>query len=62
MDGIKPVVEGESHFLEGQEDLAPLVGQDHGNQMLENYVRRYWSRLFETKVSISVSSFRAEYG
>jgi hypothetical protein len=35
MDGMKPVVEEESHFLEVREDLTPLSGPDQGNRVLE---------------------------
>jgi len=54
MDGMKPLVEEESHFLDSQEDLAPLCGQDRGSGILEKYLEQYGSRFFATKVFISL--------
>lgn len=50
VDGMKPVVEEESHFLEIREDLVPLGSEGRGNRVLERFLEEYCSRLFVTKV------------
>jgi hypothetical protein len=58
MDGKKPVVEAESHFLDLRGDLvtlSTLPEQNEGNEVLENWVERKWGSLFSTKVSLTRS-------
>ena len=52
IDGMKPVIEAESHFLDAPRDLVTLapIGQGEGNGVLENWIEKRWSSLFSTKV------------
>jgi hypothetical protein len=52
MDGMKPVIEAESHFLDTPRDLVTLapLGQGERNGVLENWIEKRWSRLFSTEV------------
>jgi hypothetical protein len=52
VDGKRPVVEEESHFLDDQNDLASLglkVGEYH---LFEQWLERHFSHAFESKVSL----------
>jgi hypothetical protein len=52
MDGMKPVVEEESHFLEIREDLVPLSAAGPGNRVLEKFLEEHCTHLFTTKVRL----------
>lgn len=53
MDGKKPTVEAESHFLDVEEDLLSmfLPGSESGNRVMETFIEAKFSQLFETKAS-----------
>lgn len=55
MDGKKPIVEAESHFLDLRADLVSLSSlpeQNDGNEVLENWVERKWGHTLSTKVGL----------
>jgi hypothetical protein len=54
VDGMKPVVEPESHFLDDRHDLVSLSGEHSSKELLENYLERRWYRLFITKVCLNL--------
>jgi hypothetical protein len=52
LDGKKPVVEAESHFLDIRTDLVTLSflpGREKGNEVLENFIEKRWAHLFSTE-------------
>lgn len=51
MDGTKPVVERESHFLDDRDDLLCLSTEHSKKEYLENIMERHLYNLFVTKVS-----------
>lgn len=53
MDGKKPVVEEESHFLDDQNDLASLSLKGEEYHLFEKWVEMHFSHIFETKVGLS---------
>jgi hypothetical protein len=53
MDGMKPVIEEESHFLDTKSDLIKLSlppGHVRGDEVLENFLERNWGHFFSTQV------------
>lgn len=51
IDGMKPVVEAESHFLDDRGDLVSLSGGHESKEFLEHYLEKNWHRFFRVKVS-----------
>jgi hypothetical protein len=50
MEGMKPVIEAESHFLDERDDLASLSGEQEPKEFLERYIEKHWYQYFVTKV------------
>jgi hypothetical protein len=50
VDGEKPVVEAESHFLDNQNDLASLALKTEECHFFEKWAEKHFSQLFATKV------------
>lgn len=53
VDGKKPVVEEESHFLDDQNDLASLGLRGDEYHFFEKWVEKHFSHVFESNVSHS---------
>lgn len=51
VDGEKPVIESESHFLDDENDLASLGLKIEEYHFFEKWVEKRFSRLFSTKAS-----------
>jgi hypothetical protein len=52
IDGIKPVVESESHFLDARGDLVSFSGGHESEEFLEHYLEKNWHR-FSSKGKLS---------
>jgi hypothetical protein len=50
MEGMKPVIEVESHFLDERDDLVSLAGEQESKEFLERYIEEHWYQYFVTKV------------
>ncbi|KAF1948150.1 hypothetical protein CC80DRAFT_498400 [Byssothecium circinans] len=53
-DGIKPVAEAESHFLNDRKDLVALSRDQSSNELLDSYLERNWYGYFVKKQADSV--------
>ncbi len=53
IDGKKPVVEEESHFLDNRNDLASLGLKVEDYHLLEKWAERHFSHVFATRVGNS---------
>lgn len=49
IDGMKPVVEKESHFLDCRDDLASLSAEHSSKEFLDNIIERKFYQYFVTK-------------
>ncbi|KAF8533833.1 hypothetical protein BDD12DRAFT_863283 [Trichophaea hybrida] len=49
VDGNKPTIEEESHFLDNDEDLCSLAGGEKEKDVLERLIETRWAHLFVTK-------------
>jgi hypothetical protein len=52
VDGEKPVLEAESHFLDDQNDLSSLGLKLDDYHFFEKWAEKYFSKAFVTKVSL----------
>lgn len=60
MDGEKPVVEAESHFLDDERDLVTLGAKPEDYHFFEKWTEKHFSDKFGTKVrSMSLISIIA---
>jgi hypothetical protein len=50
MEGCRPLVKLESHFLDSEHDLICLAKQDLEYGTLERFIEKKWSHIFSTKV------------
>jgi len=55
VQGEKPVVEAESHFLDDQNDLASLGLKIEEYHFFEKWVEKHFSQVFASKVSVFIT-------
>jgi hypothetical protein len=60
VDGKKPTIEPELHFLDDHADLVPLSPQEHQRNFLEGFLEEQFYALFATKVSSSRGNIKKE--
>ena len=58
IDGIKPTVETESHYLDKGDDLASLAGGHATKELLEHYLERNWYQFFRAKASLPLRTLQ----
>jgi hypothetical protein len=56
IDGKKPIIEEESHFLDLQADLVPLSFQEDQSNFMEDFLERHCYRSFVTAVRKSTKA------
>jgi hypothetical protein len=60
IDGKKPVIEEESHFLDLRADLTPLSFQEDQSNFMEDFLERHCYKFFVTEVRESTQCWSKE--